>query len=160
MIRRNCVGASPQIAGSASVVTRAPASRSAATTASSPSRCSLLTAAHGNSGSQPSAGASVVSSALLRTAVATSPASAPARTAQSATVRAKTPNVSSVGLKRCTPANGSTSLPGLNPTTPQYAAGRIIEPLVCVPIAAGTCPSATAAADPDEEPPGVHAAFH
>ena len=44
---------------------------------------------------------------------------------------------------------------GLNPTTPQYAAGRITEPLVCVPIAAGTCPAATAAAEPDDEPPGV-----
>ena len=48
---------------------------------------------------------------------------------------------------------------GLKPTTPQYAAGRITEPLVCVPIAAGTWPAATAAADPDDDPPGVCARF-
>ena len=33
--------------------------------------------------------------------------------------------------------------------------GLIVEPTVCVPIAAGTMKSATAAADPDDEPPGV-----
>ena len=35
------------------------------------------------------------------------------------------------------------------------AAGRIIEPLVCEPIASGTMPAATAAAEPEDEPPGV-----
>ena len=44
---------------------------------------------------------------------------------------------------------------GLKPTTPQNAAGRITEPLVCEPIAPGTMPAATAAAEPLEEPPGV-----
>src|SRR2546421_12884453 len=44
---------------------------------------------------------------------------------------------------------------GLKPTTPQNAAGRITEPFVCEPIAAGTTPAATAAADPIDEPPGV-----
>ncbi len=44
---------------------------------------------------------------------------------------------------------------GLTPKTPQKAAGRIIEPLVCVPMASGTMPAATAAAEPDDEPPGV-----
>src|SRR4030088_1269752 len=38
---------------------------------------------------------------------------------------------------------------------PQWAAGRIPEPPVCVPKASGTWPSATAAAEPDDEPPGV-----
>ena len=38
---------------------------------------------------------------------------------------------------------------------PQKAAGRITEPAVCEPTASGTIPSATAAAEPDEEPPGV-----
>ena len=37
---------------------------------------------------------------------------------------------------------------GLNPTTPQNAAGRITEPLVCEPMAPGTMPAATAAAEP------------
>ena len=32
---------------------------------------------------------------------------------------------------------------------------RITEPPVCVPTASGTIPSATAAAEPEEEPPGV-----
>ena len=36
----------------------------------------------------------------------------------------------------------------------------MIEPLVCVPIVARTCPAATAAADPDDEPPGECAPFH
>ena len=49
---------------------------------------------------------------------------------------------------------------GLNPTTPLKAAGRITEPSVCVPSASGTIPAATAAAEPDEEPPGVCAGFH
>jgi hypothetical protein len=43
----------------------------------------------------------------------------------------------------------------LTPTTPQKAAGRITEPIVCVPSASGQSPAATAAADPLEEPPGV-----
>jgi hypothetical protein len=43
----------------------------------------------------------------------------------------------------------------LNPTTPQNAAGRTMEPLVWVPRATGTIPAATAAAEPIEEPPGV-----
>ena len=38
---------------------------------------------------------------------------------------------------------------------PQKEAGRISEPPVCVPKARGTIPAATAAADPEEEPPGV-----
>jgi hypothetical protein len=37
----------------------------------------------------------------------------------------------------------------LKPTMPQNAAGRITDPLVCVPIAAGTNPAATAAAEPE-----------
>src|SRR4051794_3212046 len=49
---------------------------------------------------------------------------------------------------------------GLNPTTPQNAAGRMVEPFVCEPTAAGTTPAATAAAEPIEEPPGVRAVFH
>jgi len=44
---------------------------------------------------------------------------------------------------------------GLKPTTPQNAAGRMIDPAVCVPSAAGAMKSATAAAEPLEEPPGV-----
>ena len=53
------------------------------------------------------------------------------------------------------PSVGMRPTVGLKPTTPQNAAGRITEPLVCEPIAAGTTPAATAAADPIDEPPGV-----
>jgi hypothetical protein len=44
---------------------------------------------------------------------------------------------------------------GLYPTTPQYAAGRMMLPAVCVPNATGNIPSATPAAEPDDDPPGV-----
>jgi hypothetical protein len=44
---------------------------------------------------------------------------------------------------------------GLNPVTPQYDAGRNTDPIVWVPIAIGTMPAATAAADPLELPPGA-----
>src|SRR5438093_11545594 len=49
---------------------------------------------------------------------------------------------------------------GLKPTIPQNAAGRMTEPFVCEPIAAGTTPAATAAADPIDEPPGVREGSH
>src|SRR5216683_1050697 len=39
--------------------------------------------------------------------------------------------------------------------TPQNEAGRITEPPVCVPNASGIIPAATAAAEPDDDPPGV-----
>ena len=38
---------------------------------------------------------------------------------------------------------------------PQNAAGWRIEPPVSVPVAAGTRPAATAAAEPPEDPPGT-----
>jgi hypothetical protein len=44
---------------------------------------------------------------------------------------------------------------GLNPTTPLKAAGLTTEPSVWLPSASGTIPAATAAAEPDDEPPGV-----
>ena len=42
---------------------------------------------------------------------------------------------------------------GRRPVTPQKAAGVRIEPDVSLPIAKGTRPAATAAAEPLEEPP-------
>src|SRR5690348_4875785 len=44
---------------------------------------------------------------------------------------------------------------GFSPTTPQNAAGRMIEPIVWVPSASGQYPAATAAAEPLLDPPGV-----
>src|SRR5690554_6980689 len=58
----------------------------------------------------------------------------------------------------CIPVLGTRPNEGLKPTTPLKAAGRIMEPPVCVPSAKSTMPAATAAADPLEEPPGSAAA--
>src|SRR5579863_9594935 len=49
---------------------------------------------------------------------------------------------------------------GLKPTQPQKLAGLMVDPITCVPSAALTMPTATAAADPLDEPPGVCAVFH
>src|SRR6185437_17153486 len=79
--------------------------------------------------------------------------------AASATERAKTPTVSSVGAKGMMPVREIEPCVRLYPTTPQKAAGRMTDPRVCVPIATGTKPAATAEAEPLEEPPGVCAWF-
>jgi hypothetical protein len=44
---------------------------------------------------------------------------------------------------------------GLKPTTPLSAAGTRPEPAVSVATANGTCPSATARADPELDPPQI-----
>jgi|GEM_PF-595118 len=49
---------------------------------------------------------------------------------------------------------------GLNPTIPHILAGWRIEPPVSVQRAAGTSPAATAAAEPDDEPPGIRVISH
>src|SRR5579864_4611606 len=49
---------------------------------------------------------------------------------------------------------------GFNPTTPQNDAGIRIEPPVSVPVANGTIPAATAAADPPLDPPGMRSRSH
>ena len=67
----------------------------------------------------------------------------------------RNPTVSIVGALGFTPSTGTRPWLGLNPTMPQNAAGRITDPRVCVPRAAGTMKSATAAAEPLDEPPGV-----
>jgi hypothetical protein len=67
----------------------------------------------------------------------------------------KNPAVSNVGANGKHPDKGSCPCVGLNPTTPQNDAGRITDPCVCDPTAYGTIPQATAAADPDDDPPGV-----
>src|SRR5260370_37212461 len=79
--------------------------------------------------------------------------------ATSSTRRAKKPTWSSEGLKGCTPVRGIAPKLGLRPTTPLNAAGLITEPSVCEPNASGTIPAATAAAEPDDEPPGVWLGF-
>src|SRR5215211_1813520 len=49
---------------------------------------------------------------------------------------------------------------GRNPTTPQSAAGCLIEPPVSEPSAHGASPAATAAAEPPDEPPGTRVGSH
>src|SRR5947209_4265205 len=58
------------------------------------------------------------------------------------------------------PPSGTRPTVGLHPATPQYDAGRVIEPPVCEPRAPRHMPVARAAAEPLEEPPGVRSRFH
>src|SRR5882762_6586825 len=84
-----------------------------------------------------------------------SPAIAPGRRAASWTDRAKPPTWSRVSDVTNIPSRESRPKLGLNPTTPQNAAGRITDPLVWLPTASGTAPAATPAADPIDDPPEV-----
>ena len=77
------------------------------------------------------------------------------------------PTVRAIGPKQESPLKDSGSghvemRPrwGLRPTSPHHAAGMRTEPAPSEPIAAGTMPAATAAADPPLEPPGVWSGFH
>src|SRR5690606_18997722 len=65
------------------------------------------------------------------------------------------PIVSSESQVSCRPSRLIKPNEGLSAGTPQYAAGLMMEPPVCVLSANGTIPAATAAAEPLEEPPGV-----
>src|SRR5947209_18744905 len=58
------------------------------------------------------------------------------------------------------PSSGTRPTVGLQPATPQYEAGRVIEPPVCEPRAPRHMPVARAAAEPLELPPGVRSRFH
>ena len=60
--------------------------------------------------------------------------------------------VSSMGI---TPVYGTRPWVGLSPTMPHMDAGMRIEPPWSPPIAISTSPAATAAPEPDEEPPEV-----
>ena len=70
-------------------------------------------------------------------------------------MRANTPMVSNGLDNASTPLREIAPKLGLNPYTPQNAAGRMTEPLVWLPVARGTMPAAIAAAEPLEDPPGV-----
>src|SRR5438270_136202 len=71
------------------------------------------------------------------------------------TSEANRPTVSRVQEKHLTPTLGSSRYDGLIAAAPQNEAGRITEPPVCVPSASGIMPAPTAAAEPDDDPPGV-----
>src|SRR5438067_1762482 len=74
-------------------------------------------------------------------------------------VDVKNPSVSRLRANGSTPSIEDKPYVGLSPVMPQYDAGRRTDPLVCVPIANGTIPAATAAAEPLELPPGVCSGF-
>ncbi len=75
--------------------------------------------------------------------------------ALSATVRASGPHV--LKPSQCSRAGIDDTRPrvGFIPANPQHAAGIRIEPPPSDPVAHGTIPAATAAAEPPDEPPGV-----
>ena len=49
---------------------------------------------------------------------------------------------------------------GFKPITPDHEAGIRNEPPASLPVATGTHPAATAAAEPPDEPPGLRVASH
>ena len=64
------------------------------------------------------------------------------------------PTWSSDRLRGTTPLQDKSPNDGLKPTTPQAAAGILIEPPVSFPMDANEEPAATEAAEPLLEPPG------
>ena len=71
----------------------------------------------------------------------------------SAALRAISPMVSSVGASGMAPRAETRPWVGVQAVTPQACAGMRSEPPVSEPSAATTVPLATAAAEPDDEPP-------
>src|SRR5271155_3056977 len=71
--------------------------------------------------------------------------------------RAKSPSVSRDPADCLTPEQLRSPYVGLNANIPQKEPGLITDPVVWVPIASGPIRSATAAAEPLDEPPGVQA---
>ncbi len=82
------------------------------------------------------------------------PAIAASSGSQSRTVRAIGPAWSSVGLSGTIPRIETRFRVGLIVEVPHMAEGMRSEPAVSVPVAAGTVPEASAAAEPPLEPPG------
>ena len=79
---------------------------------------------------------------------------------QSASERAIGPAWSRVGASGMTPPSGMRPCVGLTVHTPLSAAGMRSDPHVSLPIAAGTRPAASAAADPPLDPPGARSSAH
>ena len=73
----------------------------------------------------------------------------------SSTFRAIGPGTSWLKLTGITPRVETELTLGLIPTTPLSDAGQTIDPSVSVPTANGISPAATAAPEPDEEPPAL-----
>src|SRR5215470_5830321 len=88
------------------------------------------------------------------------PAIAAAISAQSSAVCASGPTLSSVNESGSALARLTRPLVGLNPVTPQKCAGNLMEPPVSEPSAACTSRAATAAPEPDDEPPVMRLVSH
>src|ERR1700712_2745409 len=88
------------------------------------------------------------------------PAIRPSSKAQSSTVRASGPTVSSDCDNGIAPARLMRPTVVLRPVTPQKWAGMRIEPPVSEPNAAKVSRAATAAPDPDDDPPVIRLASH
>ena len=88
------------------------------------------------------------------------PANTASIMAQDLTDLAIGPIVSKAVERGTTPSVGTRPSEGLKPVRPQRAAGPRIEPPVSVPRAETTLPSATAAAEPDDDPPTRRSGSH
>ena len=69
--------------------------------------------------------------------------------------RVNQPTVSKLGASGMVPAMSMRPKVGRRPMMPQKDAGPRTEPPVSLPSAISTSPAATAAAEPDDEPPGT-----
>ena len=72
---------------------------------------------------------------------------------------AKGPTWSRLEANATRPYRETLPYVGFTPTTPQRAAGCLIDPPVSLPRARGENPAATAAAEPPDEPPALNLRF-
>ena len=82
------------------------------------------------------------------------PTSTPSITAASATLRVIGPAVSWLAAIGMMPLRDTSPSVGFRPTSPPFADGQTIEPLVSVPIDTAVRLAAVATADPEDEPQG------
>src|SRR5690606_16502045 len=93
--------------------------------------------------------------------VGSGPTTASSTRARSRAVRAIGPLVDSRGQSGADdPPEGTRPSEGLKPVSPVTADGMRIEPPPSEPVASGTSPPATAAADPPDDPPGDRSVSH
>jgi len=79
--------------------------------------------------------------------------------AQSSTLRAIGPGVSSVPLSGSTPYVDIRPIVVFSPVIPHHAAGMRTDPPVSVPIAHGAIRAPTATPEPEDDPPGARCTF-
>ena len=83
----------------------------------------------------------------------------PNRSSASSTLLLIAPMVSKENERGRSPERLTRPYVGEKPTTPRYAAGRMVEPPVCVAMLAGTIRAATLTAEPLDEPLAVRERF-